>query len=149
MFCWFFFFKQKTAYEMRISDWSSDVCSSDLLVQRHTDNQLEAQAPPGQDGPAGELGVGLHEALVEEDRREPRPRPHLVAEPEPQRGTHDAGDQLLALAPGPLPQRAIGPLQLTGDVIEPLGAALDLTTYVQQPNQPPPDPNGDRGGQRE
>src|SRR3546814_5560823 len=27
----FFFFKQKTAYEMRISDWSSDVCSSDLV----------------------------------------------------------------------------------------------------------------------
>src|SRR3546814_2046811 len=37
--CWcvvtmfFFFFKQKTAYEMRISDWSSDVCSSDLFGQ--------------------------------------------------------------------------------------------------------------------
>src|SRR3546814_14031083 len=30
----FFFFKQKTAYEMRISDWSSDVCSSDLDHQR-------------------------------------------------------------------------------------------------------------------
>src|SRR3546814_6768198 len=29
----FFFFKQKTAYERRISDWSSDVCSSDLRVQ--------------------------------------------------------------------------------------------------------------------
>src|SRR3546814_20147400 len=29
----FFFFKQKTAYEMRISDWSSDVCSSDLLPE--------------------------------------------------------------------------------------------------------------------
>src|SRR3546814_19022538 len=29
---YFFFFKQKTAYEMRISDWSSDVCSSDLTV---------------------------------------------------------------------------------------------------------------------
>src|SRR3546814_3341531 len=28
---YFFFFKQKTAYEMRISDWSSDVCSSDLI----------------------------------------------------------------------------------------------------------------------
>src|SRR3546814_2864362 len=28
----FFFFKQKTAYEVRISDWSSDVCSSDLLA---------------------------------------------------------------------------------------------------------------------
>src|SRR3546814_17138170 len=31
----FVFFKQKTAYEMRISDWSSDVCSSDLRRQRH------------------------------------------------------------------------------------------------------------------
>src|SRR3546814_3934519 len=30
----FFFFKQKTAYEMRISDWSSDVCSSDLSTSR-------------------------------------------------------------------------------------------------------------------
>src|SRR3546814_16876336 len=30
MLLFFFFFKQKTAYEMRISDWSSDVCSSDL-----------------------------------------------------------------------------------------------------------------------
>src|SRR3546814_5494764 len=30
--CFFFFFKQKTAYEMRISDWSSDVCSSDLVA---------------------------------------------------------------------------------------------------------------------
>src|SRR3546814_2106607 len=29
-----FFFKQKTAYEMRISDWSSDVCSSDLVAHR-------------------------------------------------------------------------------------------------------------------
>src|SRR3546814_9289797 len=33
----FFFFKQKTAYEMRISDWSSDVCSSDLF-QSHPGN---------------------------------------------------------------------------------------------------------------
>src|SRR3546814_3055326 len=33
VFC-IFFFKQKTAYEMRISDWSSDVCSSDLAVER-------------------------------------------------------------------------------------------------------------------
>src|SRR3546814_7680096 len=31
MYCVFFFFKQKTAYDMRISDWSSDVCSSDLF----------------------------------------------------------------------------------------------------------------------
>src|SRR3546814_3487292 len=36
MLCWMvsvFFLKQKTAYEMRISDWSSDVCSSDLLLR--------------------------------------------------------------------------------------------------------------------
>src|SRR3546814_6045244 len=32
LFFGFFFFKQKTAYEMRISDWSSDVCSSDLAT---------------------------------------------------------------------------------------------------------------------
>src|SRR3546814_8793196 len=34
IFSLFFFFKQKTAYEMRISDWSSDVCSSDLAARR-------------------------------------------------------------------------------------------------------------------
>src|SRR3546814_2429252 len=33
----FFFFKQKTAYEVRISDWSSDVCSSDLRLAKLTD----------------------------------------------------------------------------------------------------------------
>src|SRR3546814_12837957 len=32
MCCFFFFFKQRTAYEVRISDWSSDVCSSDLAM---------------------------------------------------------------------------------------------------------------------
>src|SRR3546814_7116012 len=37
----FFFFKQKTAYEMRISDWSSDVCSSDLLAD--AGDRLQAQ----------------------------------------------------------------------------------------------------------
>src|SRR3546814_5712662 len=35
MSIFFFFFKQKTAYEMRISDWSSDVCSSDLAGGNH------------------------------------------------------------------------------------------------------------------
>src|SRR3546814_2386879 len=34
VFSFIFFFKQKTAYEMRISDWSSDVCSSDLMDGR-------------------------------------------------------------------------------------------------------------------
>src|SRR3546814_8698431 len=35
-----FFVKQKTAYEMRISDWSSDVCSSDLLVGRFPRHEM-------------------------------------------------------------------------------------------------------------
>src|SRR3546814_11119009 len=39
--CVFFFFKQKTAYEMRISDWSSDVCSSDLLRQHDIFDRVE------------------------------------------------------------------------------------------------------------
>src|SRR3546814_7242509 len=40
MFCLFFLFKQKTAYEMRISDWSSDVCSSDLNGRPHPVRQV-------------------------------------------------------------------------------------------------------------
>src|SRR3546814_13307564 len=39
----FFFFKQKTAYEMRISDWSSDVCSSDLRVDAIAQDDLLAR----------------------------------------------------------------------------------------------------------
>src|SRR3546814_7598079 len=43
----FFFFKQKTAYEMRISDWSSDVCSSDLRARhaRRSDRPRRAMVP--------------------------------------------------------------------------------------------------------
>src|SRR3546814_4411312 len=47
-YCLFFFvFKQKTAYEMRISDWSSDVCSSDLLPPP----ACAPAAPTGRPGP--------------------------------------------------------------------------------------------------
>src|SRR3546814_5797497 len=46
VFCFFFFFKQKTAYEMRISDWSSDVCSSDLGEQLD-DPTRHASITPG------------------------------------------------------------------------------------------------------
>src|SRR3546814_2533687 len=41
----FFFFKQKTAYEMRISDWSSDVCSSDLPARPEIDELDMLQRP--------------------------------------------------------------------------------------------------------
>src|SRR3546814_12277100 len=46
MFFYFFFFKQKTAYEMRISDWSSDVCSSDLVVAHLISEKVESGADP-------------------------------------------------------------------------------------------------------
>src|SRR3546814_1251936 len=62
MFVCFFFFKQKTAYELRISDWSSDVCSSDLVVIL----QVEEQRPRASHGThaLGTLGVvELHAEL--------------------------------------------------------------------------------------
>src|SRR3546814_9806316 len=42
----FFFFKQKTAYDMRISDWSSDVCSSDLAAVRLLQQDFIWRAAP-------------------------------------------------------------------------------------------------------
>src|SRR3546814_8882966 len=42
----FFFFKQKTAYEVRISDWSSDVCSSDLNVLEADHGKLKMLIKP-------------------------------------------------------------------------------------------------------
>src|SRR3546814_20803731 len=55
----FFFFKQKTAYEMRISDWSSDVCSSDLteLWRRGRPNRR------GDKGPSPQFNAILDELL--------------------------------------------------------------------------------------
>src|SRR3546814_8346295 len=47
----FFFFKQKTADEMRISDWSSDVCSSDLFDRtRKVDRRQQVNSPSNSDG---------------------------------------------------------------------------------------------------
>src|SRR3546814_18408742 len=48
-----FFFKQKTAYEMRISDWSSDVCSSDLNPVRNEGADRSPTAGPFTHGPRG------------------------------------------------------------------------------------------------
>src|SRR3546814_4179702 len=51
MSCVFFFFKQKTAYEMRISDWSSDVCSSDLTKVDYAEALLGVRATTARDWP--------------------------------------------------------------------------------------------------
>src|SRR3546814_6929765 len=68
LFCvWycFFFFKQKTAYEMRISDWSSDVCSSDLRLA--VGNAFEAGKAGGVDAVGGEHCAGRLGALGGQD----------------------------------------------------------------------------------
>src|SRR3546814_10213733 len=65
-YCIFFFFKQKTAYEMRISDWSSDVCSSDLLVVagfetdivEHEEFGFGADIDGVADAGRGDIGLG-------------------------------------------------------------------------------------------
>src|SRR3546814_5051618 len=71
LICVFFFFKQKTAYEMRISDWSSDVCSSDLACTVFPETRI---AEPGEavetDGPEQ---VGEREAVAEQPRSGGRP----------------------------------------------------------------------------
>src|SRR3546814_1378039 len=60
--CVFFLSKQKTAYEMRISDWSSDVCSSDLMAVRARQRVLRSQ-------PRGQRGIRRARGGVLEPRR--------------------------------------------------------------------------------
>src|SRR3546814_9151274 len=70
--CFVFFFKQKTAYEMRISDWSSDVCSSDLVadVAHHLVDAKDflddedARSPLGRSLACGRLGQIAGEAAA-------------------------------------------------------------------------------------
>src|SRR3546814_7516617 len=57
-FC-IFFFKQKTAYEMRISDWSSDVCSSDLLPTHFVTGSAAGAQGFGLSGFATGVAAGL------------------------------------------------------------------------------------------
>src|SRR3546814_5412109 len=86
-FCYvFFFFKQKTAYEMRISDWSSDVCSSDLARQRAGDRRPRLAI--GRAGRKEEIV-----AVVFEDHRLCRRAARRVEAPRPvaRQGAADAG----------------------------------------------------------
>src|SRR3546814_17239238 len=71
MGCGFVFFNQKTAYEMRISDWSSDVCSSDLAA-RATDHETRDVAQRGDRVVVVE--VAAKAALVTQRRAPPHHR---------------------------------------------------------------------------
>src|SRR3546814_10762866 len=62
-FSFFFFFKQKTAYEMRISDWSSDVCSSDLEEGADGVQMLTLHASKGLEFPYVFI-IGMEEEIL-------------------------------------------------------------------------------------
>src|SRR3546814_16507895 len=86
---WFFFFKQKTAYEMRISDWSSDVCSSDLLADYQTPTGrparrlLDAQgaaASAAEDARAAQAELEQFDSLLERLEAKRNEQRRLIAE---------------------------------------------------------------------
>src|SRR3546814_12181553 len=103
---YFFFFKQKTAYEMRISDWSSDVCSSDLPRW----SWCEAKSHVDRDHPSTMIRFPLlrvAEALVVDDIR----RHELVGSEPRSLKARSAGDRF-----GMTPQTDTPPLALPGAV---------------------------------
>src|SRR3546814_4715691 len=107
----FFICKQKTAYEMRIIDWSSDVCSSDLEVDvdRH--------------------GAGLHHAIEGVDPLDPvhRVHGHVVTRLDPD------GDEVVGQAGGSLIDLRKGELvidRLDGDAIGRASGREQVSQYV-------------------
>src|SRR3546814_1699563 len=69
----FFFFKQKTAYEMRISDWSSDVCSSDLFESEQQDDGVEVQPEHDDDqGADGAVDFVIGAEITDEEGEQHR-----------------------------------------------------------------------------
>src|SRR3546814_21172445 len=98
--CFFFFFKQKPAYEMRISDWSSDVCSSDLqacrrrgrcvAANRVARRQQRTQCPPA--GARARDGGGQEARLCPQPCRAADGRIAIVPDPGAQRSrSNDRG----------------------------------------------------------
>src|SRR3546814_19355434 len=99
--CYIFFFKQKTAYEMRISDWSSDVCSSDLYNCLAHDDRLAGgrallkgalhggheMARIGINLPGARARSGLrHDEIIRHPGEADRPAPAFLPDPELARG---------------------------------------------------------------
>src|SRR3546814_9590792 len=91
-----FFFKQKTAYEMRISDWSSDVCSSAVEKVEHTQyGEHPAQNEDQAKSPRSAQGEGIpHVSLTIHHLAPPRPQRDLSPDDEEQAyRNEDAGDE--------------------------------------------------------
>src|SRR3546814_4566805 len=81
----FFFFKQKTAYEMRISDWSSDVCSSDLRDLQVRLAEIIARLETELDEAVGEIGF--------EQLAAPQAAPHALARDRQKKGAERGVEQ--------------------------------------------------------
>src|SRR3546814_1050180 len=81
----FFFFKQKTAYEMRISDWSSDVCSSDLPQRRALDTFVGARLARYEDNAACEKARCLHRGQALLPQIKPSPQGFVLGRSEERR----------------------------------------------------------------
>src|SRR3546814_8023230 len=73
----FFFFKPKTAYERRISDWSSDVCSSDLEHGRHFRALPTSFMPSAAEGRVSRHAPALS-GMLDEPRQRPDAQPGSV-----------------------------------------------------------------------
>src|SRR3546814_15115597 len=100
--CMFFFLKQKTAYEMRISDWSSDVCSSDLRARHEAAERIGLVI--------GErLALGEAESLVQRDRGFESPaRSGFQAEALEAVGLRGIDDMIEHMRGDALPQEGFG-----------------------------------------
>src|SRR3546814_20642764 len=85
-FMFFFFFKQKTAYEMRISDWSSDVCSSDF-------QQAGADDDGGEEAEGAGDGDDRRPARFHQAARGPAAQRHRGDENGAEQALHPAGLQ--------------------------------------------------------
>src|SRR3546814_9830350 len=97
----FFLFKQKTAYEMRISDWSSDVCSSDLSSIFWYDFETTGISP-SRDRPLQVAGIRTNEAL--EEIGEPL---NIYCRPSDDILPHPAACLVTGITPATLEQRGL------------------------------------------
>src|SRR5213596_1134753 len=136
-YCSFFFFKQKTAYEIRPCDWSSDVCSSDLMLERvdRAHRALEAftaDASHELRTPLTHLRAQVQWASAEE-RSEPQMREALMAMERELERTTKLVDELLLIARGENRQLALAhvPFDLrmvvdeVKEITEAMGGALN------------------------
>src|SRR3546814_18697068 len=118
-YLYFFFFKQKTAYEMRISDWSSDVCSSDLHGQQdEAEHELPAVGPAAdeslqqdEESGAGERPEEAPDAAEDDeddDLAGTLPRQHRRADETVQLGKERAGEPRHHGREGRSEERSVG-----------------------------------------